>query len=151
MLKICGFLLLLLSPPISSFIPAHAADVSFGEATIMLHTGGGTHTLRVQLAATPEQRRLGLMFRDTLAPYDGMLFDFGVQQPVRMWMKNTGLPLDMIFFDAKRRAVHVHHKATPYSEAAIATPHPARYVLELPAGRAAQWGLQPGDHWEMAP
>lgn len=123
---------------------------AFDEARISLVVKQQQHALFVQFAHTYAQRKQGLMHRENLAPYDGMLFDFEETRMASMWMKNTPLPLDMIFFDAKRDAVHVHYGATPFSENVISSQLPSRYVLEIPAGMARQYGVLPGDRFEWS-
>ena len=119
---------------------AHA----FEERTIRI----GKHELHVQLAKEQVDLMRGLMFRKAMAPYDGMIFDFTFEQPVRMWMKNTIMPLDMLFFDERRKLVYIHPNATPYSETTISSIQPARYVLELESGSAQNLGLNTGDQFE---
>jgi uncharacterized membrane protein (UPF0127 family) len=75
----------------------------------------------------------------------GMLFDFGTTRPVLMWMKNTPLPLDMLFLDAKGAVVSIQENAVPYSEAIIDSRAPVKYVIELNGGTAAKLGLKVGD------
>ena len=85
------------------------------------------------------------MFRDAMAPDHGMLFDFEEDQPVAMWMRNTRIPLDMVFIDRAGRVAGVAPDAVPYSEAVIPSPGPVRAVLELNAGTARRLGIGPGD------
>jgi len=99
----------------------------------------------VELALSAPSRRRGLMGRARLAPRLGMWFDFGRASPVTMWMKNTPLPLDMLFVRADGRIVAVHARAEPYSLDTIAAPEPVTCVLELAGGTAAQLGIARGD------
>lgn len=112
---------------------------------LTIETGSGARTLQVELAETPEERSTGLMYRRSLEPDHGMLFDFGGDRPISMWMKNTYIPLDMIFIGGDRRVKHIARQATPLSERTIQSPVPARYVLEVKGGRSAELGIAPGD------
>lgn len=103
----------------------------------------------LELAVTPEQRRTGYMYREEVGPLDGMLFLFGTDEPHGIWMKNCRVALDIIWLDRDFRVVHVAPDRQPCPEGGecpSAYPlRPARYVLELAAGRAAETGLAPGD------
>ena len=99
----------------------------------------------LELAASFEQRRQGLMWRESLQPRTGMLFDFDKESKIRMWMKNTLLPLDMIFLDKKKYIVHIHRGAVPGSLKIIETPHDARFTVELNAGEVSEYELSLGD------
>ncbi len=106
--------------------------------------GGGTHRFTVELAATPEARARGLMFRERMNPDHGMLFDFRIEQPVAFWMKNTPLPLDILFIDGAGTVVRIAADTVPFSEAPIPSRAPIRAVIELNAGTAARLGITPG-------
>jgi uncharacterized protein len=105
----------------------------------------GKHTFNVELAETPAQQEQGLMFRRELAPDAGMLFDFKQPTMATMWMKNTLIPLDMLFVGEDGRIVNIHERAVPQSEAIIAAAAPVRAVIELNGGTAARLGIKPGD------
>ncbi|HEX5961210.1 MAG TPA: DUF192 domain-containing protein [Rhodanobacteraceae bacterium] len=106
------------------------------------------HRFGVEIATTPAQQERGLMFRTAMPADHGMLFVFSDDEPRTFWMKNTLIPLDMLFFDGAHRLVAVQQDAQPceadpcklYPSGA-----PARYVLELNAGTAARLGLRKGD------
>ena len=106
---------------------------------------GKTHAFKVELATTPAERAQGLMFRRSLAPDAGMLFDFGRSEPVAMWMENTLIPLDMLFIAADGRVVNIAQRAVPHDRTPIPSKGPVKGVLELPGGTAARLGLKPGD------
>ena len=101
-------------------------------------------SLTLELAATPAARRQGLMGRQALAPGQGMLFDFGRDEALAMWMKNTLIPLDMIFISDEGEVTQLVTHATPLSEALIYAKQPSRYVIELGAGEAARLRIEPG-------
>jgi len=106
---------------------------------------GRTHRFHVEIADNDASRERGLMFRKSLGPDAGMLFDFHSSQYVSFWMKNTLIPLDMVFIDARGTVVNVAANAPPLSEAPIPSDAPVLAVLELRGGRAAELGIQAGD------
>ncbi|MDI9313522.1 MAG: DUF192 domain-containing protein [Hydrotalea sp.] len=102
-------------------------------------------TLLVEYATRDATRDQGLMFRTSLPDHGGMLFLFDKPQVVYFWMKNTILPLDMVFIDAAGRVRHIARHATPYSEDSISSQYPVKWVLEVMAGQARQYGIGLGD------
>ena len=117
----------------------------FPTAELTIVTAHGRHRFNVELASTPEQMTQGLMFRQSLAPDAGMLFDFKAPSPVSMWMKNTFIPLDMLFIDAQGRILNIAQRTVPGSLEPINAAGPARAVLELNGGTAARLGIRSGD------
>lgn len=116
------------------------------ESRLTVRTAAGVdHMFTVELADTPDEQSRGLMFRESLAPDAGMLFDFHVSRPTSFWMQNTLIPLDMLFIDAKGKIVHIHENAVPQSLEPIPSQHPASAVIELNGGRAKAEGIAPGD------
>ena len=110
------------------------------------------HRFMVELALTPEDQALGLMFRDAMPADRGMLFIFPDQRMRSFWMKNTRIPLDILYFDEQLRLVSVSENAKPCRTprcTSYPSTGPARYVLELNAGQAARLGVQPGDELEL--
>jgi uncharacterized membrane protein (UPF0127 family) len=105
----------------------------------------GTHSFSVELASTSEERARGLMNRRNLPDGNGMLFDFHTENSVLMWMKNTYIPLDMIFVSHRGRVGSVAHDATPMSEVVISSGKPAYAVIEVNAGVADKLGIAVGD------
>lgn len=102
----------------------------------------------VEVATTPKEQALGLMFRDALPQDHGMLFIFPSATTRRFWMKNTRIPLDIFYFDENLRLVSVAENAKPCRTQqcpSYPSEGPARYVLELNAGKAAELGVKPGD------
>jgi len=104
-----------------------------------------SHTCTVEVAATEPQRAKGLMFRDAMAADQGMLFIFDGESERHFWMKNTPLPLDIIFISSTGQIVSIAADTTPYSEKVIPSHAPAEFVLELNAGTAARLGIAAGD------
>jgi uncharacterized protein len=133
-----GLLLVLAGPA--------GAQISFEKTPLAIESASGTLTFEVELAITPEQRRQGLMFRESLDADQGMLFDFGDTGPVTMWMRNTLISLDMLFIDAAGRIARIVADTEPLSDATIGSGGPVRAVLELPAGTSAELGIAVGDH-----
>lgn len=107
--------------------------------------GGAVHRYKVEVAATPVARAQGLMFRRKLAPRAGMLFDFGRDEIARMWMKNTFIPLDMVFAGRDGTVRGIVRNARPRSLDTISSRVPVRAVLELNGGEAGRIGLASGD------
>lgn len=99
---------------------------------------------RVEVADTAPERSRGLMHRETLARGAGMLFVYPVAQRVSFWMRNTLIPLDMIFADARGVVRHVHENAVPLDETPIPGGESIQYVLEINGGVARQIGIAPG-------
>jgi hypothetical protein len=118
---------------------------SLPTARINVDTASGPHIFLVEIAADEASRRQGLMERTELASDAGMLFDFQKPTPVAFWMKNTPLPLDMIFIRADGAISTIVSNTTPYSEKPIPSLEPVRAVLEIGGGRAGELGLKPGD------
>ncbi len=110
-----------------------------------LVTKSGVKHVTVEVADHEQQREIGLMYRRSLADDHGMLFEFNAVEPVSFWMKNTYIPLDIVFIAPSGKVVSIARKATPMSEAAIPSGGPVDAVLELRGGRAAEIGLEPGD------
>jgi uncharacterized membrane protein (UPF0127 family) len=132
-----------------SLAPAAAARAdevaSFDKSTITIDTIAGPHHFAVELALTPEQQELGLMFRSSLAPDAGMLFDFRNTQSASFWMKNTLIPLDMLFVAEDGHIADIHERAVPLSETAINSKVPVRAVIEVNGGTVARLGIKVGD------
>lgn len=125
-------------------------SVKPGSGNLAIVTDAGQHDFAVELALTPEQRGQGLMYRRELAPDAGMLFDFGSRAGrASMWMKNTFIPLDMLFIEADGEIESIAERTTPQSLEAVSSRGPVRYVLELNGGTAARLGIKPGDRVEL--
>lgn len=121
------------------------AACSSGDDRAVLHTADGDFAFTVEIAATADERARGLMFRQELADDAGMLFDFQETRPVSFWMQNTYIPLDMIFIAANGQVMSIHEMARPLDTTSIPSGFPVRFVLEIPGGRSAEIGLEPGD------
>ncbi|WP_244631090.1 DUF192 domain-containing protein [Aureimonas sp. ME7] len=118
--------------------------------TATLVTATGSHPIAVEIADTPSAREIGLMNREKLDKGTGMLFDFKQSRPVSMWMKNTLIPLDMLFVASDGEVVRIARNAKPMSLDVIPSGKPVRYVLEINGGEAASYSVKAGDHLEHA-
>lgn len=112
---------------------------------LVITTRSGAHRFTVELAVDDRARAKGLMFRKSLEPDRGMLFDFRREQMIGMWMQNTYIPLDMLFIRPDGTIASIARDTTPLSTRTISSDVPVRYVLEVNAGTAARIGAQPGD------
>jgi len=110
-----------------------------------LRGDGGQSRFTVEIADTPETRARGLMFREELATSAGMLFLFDPPRDVAFWMRNTPLPLDLIFVDERGEVIRVSADAVPFSDDRIPSGGVVRAVLEVNAGLAARFGIAEGD------
>jgi uncharacterized membrane protein (UPF0127 family) len=135
--------------------PAQSAPAESGaqsglrEVPLTVRSATGAHRFTVEVAATPEQQEIGLMFRRAIDPDRGMIFPYDPPQAVAFWMKNTLIPLDMVFIRADGTIVRIA-TATPLSLDPVPSGEPVAAVLEIAGGRAAQLGIDAGDKvdWE---
>jgi uncharacterized membrane protein (UPF0127 family) len=140
-----------LLPMLASFLAGLSrfsvgADLQkFPASELTIISATGPHRFKVELAETPAQMTQGLMFRTSLAPDAGMLFDYKQPTVATMWMRNTLIPLDMLFVDAQGLIVNIHQRAVPQSLDVIAATAPVRAVIELNGGTASRLGIEPGD------
>ncbi len=121
------------------------ADNAAVRAEIIIHASSGDHVFRVEVADTDDARERGLMYRRSMAPDAGMLFDYTVPRHVSMWMKNTYIALDMLFITPDGRIANIAHDTTPHSLDVISSTSPVRAVLELNAGTIERLGIAVGD------
>ena len=120
---------------------AHAASVQ----PLEIATKSGVQVFSVEMATTEKEKTEGLMYRKELADGKGMLFDFSPEQQISMWMKNTYISLDMIFIRADGRILRIAENTEPLSTKIISSGGLAKGVLEVIAGTAQKYGIQPGD------
>jgi uncharacterized membrane protein (UPF0127 family) len=125
-----------------------SAQAAAASATI--DTGGRKLTFRVELALTPQEQERGLMYRKSLDADAGMLFVSQTERPHVFWMKNTLIPLDMIFIGANRRIVGIVQNAEPQTLTGRQVDGPSQYVLEIGGGLSASLGIRPGQLVEFA-
>jgi uncharacterized membrane protein (UPF0127 family) len=114
----------------------------------VFHTSKGDFPFAVEIADTEASRERGLMFRTSLAPDAGMLFDYHHEQQTSFWMQNTLIPLDMIFISADGIVKTIHVNAQPRDTTSIPSGVPIRFVMEIPGGRSEEIGLKVGDRFE---
>ena len=124
---------------------AQSSEITFQKSSLVVVTASREIKFDVELALNDAERARGLMYREKLGPYDGMLFDFYQDAPVSFWMKNTLIPLDMVFIAGDGTIKHVHANAVPLSTDAIPSQFPVRAVLEINGGSARLLGIKPGD------
>lgn len=105
---------------------------------------GVVQRFHVELADEPGEQAQGLMFREKMAMASGMLFVFPAPKHAAFWMKNTLIPLDMVFMDAQGQVTHVHENAVPHDETVIDGGEGVRFVLEINGGLAKPMGIVPG-------
>jgi uncharacterized protein len=117
----------------------------FARDTLVIQRSNGRDQFSIWLADTPAQQQQGLMWVQQLPPDHGMLFLLPQPRPMSMWMKNTYVPLDMVFFDARGRILRIHEHAVPLSEAIIDSGVEVAGVLEILAGEAKRRGFEVGD------
>lgn len=129
---------------LSIFILLSSAHSSVAEP-LTLDGSRGRLTVEVEVADTGEKRQTGLMHRTELGRLNGMLFDFKRVQPVSMWMKNTLIPLDMIFADHRGRIVYIKEAAQPGDLSIVRSSEPVLAVLEMRGGFVRQYHVQVGD------
>ena len=113
-------------------------------ATVVIPAATRSVTFRLELARTPDEHSRGLMFRPHLEPNAGMLFLFEHQEVHTFWMKNTLIPLDMLFIDRDRKIVGIVENAEPQTLTGRRVEQPSKYVLEIGGGVAARLGIRPG-------
>ncbi|RVT99059.1 DUF192 domain-containing protein [Rhodovarius crocodyli] len=120
------------------------------EEPLTIITRDGTrHEFRVEMAIDAGHQTIGLMFRPSVAPNGGMLFDWGAPRESMMWMRNTISSLDMVFITQEGRILRIAERTTPLSLDTIASRGPVRATLELAAGTAERLNLRPGDRVEQ--
>ena len=123
--------------------PAALAELETSPLTI--ESANGSHAFTVEIADEPEEITTGLMNRESMDPDAGMLFDFGQPREAAMWMKNTLIPLDMLFMDPQGKVIAIARETVPGSLRTITPGVPVKSVLELNGGRAEELGIEPGD------
>jgi len=115
------------------------------EPLVIVTRDGKRHAFRVEMAVEPQHQMIGLMFRERVGPEEGMLFDWGSPRESAMWMRNTLVPLDMIFIAADGRIHRIAERTVPLSLATVESRGPVRATLELAGGTAERLGLRVGD------
>ena len=132
----------------TAFVPQQQAGLPV--ETIRIETASGPKAFTVEIAADAISQERGLMFRREMPPDAGMLFDFHQEEQVAFWMKNTPLPLDMLFIKADGTVSSIEPNAIPFSTETIPAAEPVRAVLEINGGQAHALGIKPGDRVRSA-
>ncbi|MEO8756955.1 MAG: DUF192 domain-containing protein [Devosia sp.] len=127
-----------------------AATACSADHRAVLHTAKGDFAFNIEIADTDAQRERGLMFRTSLAPDAGMLFDYHHEQLTSFWMQNTLIPLDMVFISADGIVRTIHVNARPKDTTPISSEVPVQFVLEIAGGRSVEIGLKTGDRFEQS-
>lgn len=142
----------LAAQPASDLARFGVGEPNRGLARVPLHitTRTGTHRYTVEVARTAEQQAIGMMHRRSVPPGTGMLFPFSPPRPASFWMRNTLVPLDIIFIRTDGRVLNIEAEAVPLSETMRSSTGPAAAVLELAGGEAKRIGLAPGDRVEWS-
>lgn len=113
--------------------------------TVQIMSGQTAHIFQLEVADNDETRKRGLMYRQSLPANGGMLFDFEQSRVISMWMKNTYIPLDMLFVRADGGITHIAEWTEPHSLKTISSREPVTFVIEVAGGSAARLGIAPGD------
>ncbi len=132
------------------FSRADAQTAKMRTEPLTVTSGGRVHDFTVEVAETAEDRARGLMFREFMAEDHGMLFVFEASREQHFWMKNTPLPLDILFIARGGTIVRIAENTTPFSEKHIPSYSPAKFVLELNAGLTEKLGIKAGDRVSSA-
>jgi uncharacterized membrane protein (UPF0127 family) len=125
--------------------PPRTAPSGLDLVQLTIAGGGRSHAFTVEMARTAQQQQRGLMFRTALGPDAGMMFPFDPPRPASFWMRNTLIPLDMIFIRTDGTIARIAANAVPRSETPIAVDETLTGVLEIRGGRAAELGIHAGD------
>jgi len=120
--------------------------IDFGaEEPLTIRTSDAVHNFSIEVADTLEEQARGLMYRDNLPGDKGMLFEFAEPKVATIWMKNTAIPLDILFVRSNGKILKIEHSATPYSLRSASSEGTVAAVVELAGGRALELGILPGN------
>lgn len=125
--------------------PRGKAESGLDQIALCILSGDKVHTFTVEVARSPKEQSRGLMFREELPDDRGMLFPYDTPQPLSFWMKNTVIPLDIIFIAPGGRIESIAAQTTPYSLDSVSSQDAAIAVLEIRGGLAAEIGIKPGN------
>ena len=126
-------------------VAARSAPSGLDLVPLEIRTATGTHHFTVEVARTPDEQARGLMYRERLGGDEGMIFPFPAPRPASFWMRNTLIPLDMLFVRADGTIARIAANTVPLSEESVRSGEPVAAVLELRGGRAAELGIREGD------
>ena len=125
--------------------PLPPSPAGLEQVNLTIHSGAKNHAFVVEVARTPEQQERGLMFRQSLGDNQGMIFPYDPPQAASFWMKNTLIPLDMVFIRPDHTIARVADNTVPLSLDPVSAGEPVAAVLEIRGGRAAELGVKAGD------
>ena len=130
-----------------------SSAVADDQAQVLIHSveSDAVFSFTVEIAQTPEEQSVGLMHRTELAPNHGMFFVYDTPSELSFWMKNTLIPLDILFIDEEMVIHHIHANAEPLSEDRIPSQGEVLKVIEINGGRAKELGIKVGDKVEIIP
>jgi hypothetical protein len=132
-------------PSASNAVELGRSPAGLEQVPLTISSNGREHRFTVEVARTGEEQAQGLMFRTQLAPDRGMIFPMDPPRPASFWMRNTLIPLDMIFVRADGTIANIEANTVPYSEEPMRSDGTVAAVLEIPGGRSAELGIKPGD------
>lgn len=132
-------------PSASNAVELGQSPAGLEQLPLTITSSGHEHRFTVEVASTAEQQAMGLMYRNKLAPDRGMVFPFDPPRDASFWMRNTLIPLDMIFVRADGTIANIAENTVPYSEEPVYSDGPVKAVLEIAGGRSAELGIKPGD------
>jgi uncharacterized membrane protein (UPF0127 family) len=132
-------------PSASNAVELGRSPAGLEQVPLTISSNGLEHRFTVEVARTGEEQAQGLMFRTQLAPDRGMIFPMDPPRPASFWMRNTLIPLDMIFVRADGTIANIEANTVPYSEEPMRSDGTVAAVLEIPGGRSAELGIKPGD------
>jgi uncharacterized membrane protein (UPF0127 family) len=133
------------SPQAAVPAPPERSSAGLEQVNLTVQSAGKTHNFTVEIARTPQEQAQGLMHRQSLAPDRGMIFPYEPPQPVGFWMKNTLIPLDMIFIRADGTIGRIAENTVPMSLEMVPSVEPVVAVLEIAGGRSRELGIKAGD------
>ena len=125
--------------------PLERSPAGLEQVPLTINSANGKHRFTVEVARTPEEQAQGLMFRKSVPPDRGMIFPYDPPVQVSFWMKNTLVPLDMVFIGPDGKIGRIAANTTPMSLDPVASIDPVSAVLESAGGRAAELGIREGD------
>ena len=131
--------------PAANPVALERSAAGLEQVPLTITSGSKSHRFTVEVARSLEQQQTGMMNRNSLAPDRGMIFPYDPPQPVAFWMKNTLIPLDMVFISPGGKILRIEDSAVPLSLDQVPSGGPIEAVLELAGGRSAELGIKPGD------
>jgi len=135
-------------PSASNAVELSQSPAGLEQVSLTVTSSAGKHRFTVEVAKTSEEQAMGLMYRNKLAPDRGMIFPFDPPRDASFWMRNTLIPLDMIFVRADGSIANIAANTVPYSEEPVRSDGPVAAVLEIAGGRSAELGIKSGDKVE---